>query len=104
MSYPRSAIAATARGLTRVAGRDPALSAISNPAPCMRAKPSAIWLRLEFSRQTNSTRGRAGPWPLVCGSYPLPLRYPMDGRDEVISEPADEVELLERKRRASLGR
>src|SRR6185437_4472804 len=50
----------TARGLTRPDGREPALYASTRPAPCMRAKASAIWLRLLFSTQTNTTRFRAG--------------------------------------------
>src|SRR5437764_14811144 len=42
-------------GLTRPEGREPALCASTRPWPWMRAKASAIWLRLEFSTQTNRT-------------------------------------------------
>src|SRR3546814_3882806 len=46
----------TAFGLIRPDGRDPALRASTCAPPCMRAKASAIWLRLEFSMQTKRTR------------------------------------------------
>lgn len=41
-----------ALGLIRPDGRDPALKACMEDAPSIRAKASAIWLRLEFSTQT----------------------------------------------------
>src|SRR5687767_7280802 len=50
-------MAATAFGLTRPDGRDPAECASTSGPPYMRANASAIWLRLEFSTQTNTTRG-----------------------------------------------
>src|SRR4249919_1178320 len=46
----------TAFGLITPEGLEPALSASTALPPWMRAKASAIWLRLEFSTQTNSTR------------------------------------------------
>src|SRR5947209_8515377 len=46
----------TARGLIRPDGREPALNASTVPAPWMRAKASAIWLRLLFSTQTKTMR------------------------------------------------
>src|SRR5687768_1333532 len=55
-SYPSSAIAATAFGLTFPDGFDPALQASIVSPPSIRANASAIWLRLEFSTQTNRTR------------------------------------------------
>jgi|GEM_PF-2235410 len=45
-----------ALGLTTPDGRDPALYASIDAPPSIRANASAIWLRLEFSTQTNSTR------------------------------------------------
>ena len=43
-------------GLIRPDGFEPALSASTASPPWRRAKASAIWLRLEFSTHTNSTR------------------------------------------------
>ena len=45
-----------ALGLMRPEGFDPALSASTPSPPSIRAKASAIWLRLEFSTHTKSTR------------------------------------------------
>src|SRR5438128_2069367 len=45
-----------ALGFTRPEGREPLLQASTPPAPCMRAKASAIWLRLLFSMQTKRMR------------------------------------------------
>src|SRR6266536_2098412 len=62
-------MASTAFGWTRPAGREPALYASTQPAPYMRAKASAIWLRLQFSTQMNKTRfGRWG-----CPGSVMPL-------------------------------
>jgi len=47
--------------LTFPDGREPALYASTFPGPWMRAKASAIWLRLEFSTQTKITRFIAPP-------------------------------------------
>ena len=47
--------------LTRPDGREPALRASTPAPPKRRANASAIWLRLEFSTHTNSTRFKAGP-------------------------------------------
>src|SRR6185312_7079440 len=46
----------TAFGWIRPDGAEPALRASIAPPPWMRAKASAIWLRLAFSTQTNRTR------------------------------------------------
>jgi len=46
-------MAATAYGLIIPEGREPALYTSTLLPPCMRANASAIWLRLEFSMQTN---------------------------------------------------
>src|SRR5688500_6213040 len=46
-------------GLITPEGLEPALKASTPSPPNLRAKASAIWLRLEFSTQTNSTRLRA---------------------------------------------
>src|SRR5678815_1462103 len=46
----------TAFGFTTPEGREPALNASTSGPPSIRAKASAIWLRLEFSTQTNRTR------------------------------------------------
>src|SRR5438876_6600858 len=48
-------MASIALGFTQPEGREPALAA-STCSPCMRAKASAIWLRLVFSTQTKSNR------------------------------------------------
>src|SRR3989449_8211435 len=47
---------AIALRLTCPEGLEPALYGSIAPAPCIRAKASAIWLRHEFSTHTNSTR------------------------------------------------
>src|SRR5437667_12845008 len=47
---------ATALGLTWPEGREPPLCGSTASPPCMRAKASAIWLRLLFSMQTKRTR------------------------------------------------
>ena len=85
-SYPRSAMNRIALGLMRPDGADPALAASTDAPPCMRAKASAIWLRLEFSTQTNSTRfmvsGLAGAWSGahfasdLCRPHGSPARSP----------------------------
>src|SRR6185312_5931205 len=46
----------TAFGWIRPDGAEPALKASIAPPPWMRAKASAIWLRLAFSTQTNRMR------------------------------------------------
>src|SRR5689334_6253584 len=57
-SSPRSRMNSTARGLITPDGRDPALNASMASPPRARANASAIWLRFEFSTQTNRTLGR----------------------------------------------
>src|SRR5205085_11872128 len=54
---PFSAMNCTARGWTSPAGREPALAATTRPPPSVRAKPSAICDRQEFSTQTKSRCG-----------------------------------------------
>src|SRR2546428_368159 len=49
-------MASIALGLIGPDGREPALNAATPPPLCMRANASAIWLRLEFSTQTNTIR------------------------------------------------
>src|SRR3954454_20215120 len=60
-------MASMALGLTRPEGREPALWASTRPAPWMRAKASAIWLRLLFSTQTNRTRRGGTEGVLTAG-------------------------------------
>ena len=48
----------TARGLTVPLGFEPLLCPSTLPAPWILANASAIWLRFEFSMQTNNKRGR----------------------------------------------
>src|SRR5688572_27552675 len=60
-----------ALGLTWPEGLEPALSASTLSPPWIWAKASAIWLRFEFSTQTNSTRflavmGLVGPLGRCC--------------------------------------
>src|SRR5205823_5694671 len=55
-SYPFSAMNCTARGFTLPDGRLPAEWASTSLPPWRRANASAIWLRFEFSTQTNRIR------------------------------------------------
>jgi len=48
-------IDAIAFGFTTPDGREPALKASTASPPCIRANASAIWLRQEFSTQTNKS-------------------------------------------------
>src|ERR1019366_9324897 len=59
-------MASMAFGFTRPDGREPALNDSTFPAPWMRANASAIWLRFEFSTQTNTTFF-TDPSPFVRG-------------------------------------
>src|SRR6266705_529272 len=54
-------MASMARALILPEGREPALKASTRPAPCRRAKASAIWLRLLFSTQTKRIRIGSSP-------------------------------------------
>ena len=50
-SMPASASTSTANGLTRAAGREPALAATNRPPPLVLNSASAIWLRAELPVQ-----------------------------------------------------
>src|SRR5688500_8754254 len=58
----------SAFGLITPEGREPALCASTPAPPWTRANASAIWLRLEFSTQTNNTRFIGAPWVVRIGS------------------------------------
>src|SRR6185312_10801992 len=72
----------TAFGWIRPDGAEPALRASIAPPPWMRAKASAIWLRLAFSTQTNRTRFiGSGSWHGDLGTASCEsLRALVDGR------------------------
>ena len=53
-------LAIMAMGLTAGPGFEPALHTSARSPPRVAANPSAIWLRHEFSTQTNSTVGFTG--------------------------------------------
>src|SRR6185312_1870372 len=72
----------TAFGWIRPDGAEPALKASTASPPWMRAKASAIWLRLAFSTQTNRTRFiGSGSWHGDLGTASCEsLRALVDGR------------------------
>src|SRR6185437_5251753 len=71
----------TAFGWIRPDGAEPALKASIAPTPWMRAKASAIWLRLAFSTQTNRTRFiGSGSWHRDFGMASCESRRAVAGR------------------------
>src|SRR5918998_112371 len=70
MSTPRSAIAAIASGLTKVASVPALMTSNRSPASCRKSPPSAIWERAELWVHRNSTLRRVST--SCSGIFALP--------------------------------
>src|SRR5438128_1432689 len=92
-----SSMARRVSAATRTAGARPALAAIKQSEPYVRAKPSAIWLRQELPMHTNRTR--VIPVGVIAG-----FLIPKNSLPYVLQSSCDRVspQLDRRRRRAAV--